>query len=81
MLQQIFRADLSKNLFRLALWGAGLASISMMIWTVGPLINIGGYRPLSNAAGPPSQSFAGGNGRPLPAMQGNFPDIPLFSLQ
>jgi len=42
---------------------------------------IGGYRPLSNAAGPPSQSFAGGNGRPLPAMQGNSPDIPLFSLQ
>ena len=48
MFEQIFRSDLSKNLFRLTLWGAGLASISMMIWTLGPLIDIGGYRPLEN---------------------------------
>src|SRR5216117_3277691 len=48
MFAQLFRSDLSKNLFRLALWGAGLASISMMIWTLGPLIEIGGYRPFEN---------------------------------
>lgn len=48
MLTQMFGSELGKNLFRLALWGAGLASISMMIWTVGPLIEIGGYRPLEN---------------------------------
>src|SRR5258708_14983068 len=48
MFAQLFRSDLSKNLFRLALWGAGLASISMMIWTLGPLIDIGGYRPFEN---------------------------------
>jgi type VI secretion system protein ImpL len=48
MMSQLFGSELSKNLFRLALWSVGLASISMMIWTLGPLINIGGYRPLEN---------------------------------
>ena len=48
MLRNIFSSDLSKRLIRLALWGAGLASISAMIWTLGPLIEIGGYRPLQN---------------------------------
>src|SRR3954465_9006126 len=48
MLGNIFGSELSKNLFRLALWGAGLASISMIVWTAGPLIEIGGYRPLEN---------------------------------
>jgi len=48
MVGQIFGSELGKNLFRLALWGAGLASISMMIWTLGPLIEIGGYRPFDN---------------------------------
>ena len=41
-------SDLSKKLIRLALWGAGLASISAMIWTLGPLVAIGDYRPLEN---------------------------------
>ena len=45
---QILGSELGKNLFRLALWGAGLASISMMIWTLGPFIEIGGWRPLDN---------------------------------
>jgi type VI secretion system protein ImpL len=45
---QLFGSELGKNLFRLALWSVGLASISMMIWTLGPLIEIGGYRPLEN---------------------------------
>ena len=49
MLKNIFGSDLSRNLFRLALWGAGLASISMIVWTLGPLIDIGGYRPLQNS--------------------------------
>jgi type VI secretion system protein ImpL len=48
MLRTIFGSDLSKKLLYLALWGAGLASISMMIWTLGPLVEIGGYRPLQN---------------------------------
>src|ERR1043165_8812495 len=48
MLGNIFRSALGKNLFQLALWGAGLASISMMVWTLGPLIEIGGYRPLQS---------------------------------
>jgi type VI secretion system protein ImpL len=48
MLRTILGSDLSKKLIRLALWGAGLASISAMIWTLGPLIEIGGYRPLQN---------------------------------
>jgi type VI secretion system protein ImpL len=48
MLANIFRSALGKNLFQLALWGAGLASISMMVWTLGPLIEIGGYRPLQS---------------------------------
>lgn len=48
MFSQVFGSELSKNLLRLCLWGAGLASISMIVWTVGPLIQIGGYRPLDN---------------------------------
>jgi len=48
MLGNIFGSELSKNLLRLALWSAGLASVSMIIWTAGPLIEIGGYRPLEN---------------------------------
>src|SRR5260370_14325472 len=48
MFAKLFRWEMGKNLFRLALWGAGLASISMMIWTLGPLIDIGGYRPFEN---------------------------------
>jgi len=48
MLKNIFGSDLSRNLFRLVLWGAGLASISMIVWTLGPLVDIGGYRPLQN---------------------------------
>jgi type VI secretion system protein ImpL len=44
----LFGSQLSKDLIRLGLYAAGLASISMMIWTVGPLIEIGGYRPLEN---------------------------------
>src|SRR5262245_19718792 len=48
LLRTLFGSDLSKKLIRLALWGAGLASISAMIWTLGPLVEIGGYRPLQN---------------------------------
>src|SRR5690349_19620005 len=48
MFSQLFGSELSKGLFRLFLWGAGLASISMMVWTLGPLIQIGGFRPLDN---------------------------------
>jgi type VI secretion system protein ImpL len=45
-MDQIFGSELGKNLFRLGLYSVGLASISMMVWTLGPLIEIGGYRPL-----------------------------------
>src|SRR3954470_1784243 len=45
-MQQLFGSDLIKNLVRLGLYGAGIASISMIVWTLGPLIDIGGYRPL-----------------------------------
>jgi type VI secretion system protein ImpL len=45
-MEQIFGSELTKNLFRLGLYSVGLASISMMVWTLGPLIEIGGYRPL-----------------------------------
>jgi len=48
MLSNIFQSELGKRLLYLGLWGAGLASISMMIWTLGPLISIGGYRPFDN---------------------------------
>ena len=48
MLSNIIRSELGKNLIYLGLWGAGLASISMMIWTLGPLISIGGWRPFDN---------------------------------
>jgi type VI secretion system protein ImpL len=45
-MEQIFGSELGKSLFRLGLYGAGLASISALVWTLGPLIEIGGYRPL-----------------------------------
>src|SRR3954468_4283808 len=45
-MQQLFGSDLIKNLVRLGLYGAGIASISMIFCTRGPLIDIGGYRPL-----------------------------------
>jgi type VI secretion system protein ImpL len=48
MLSNIIRSELGKKLIYLGLWGAGLASISMMIWTLGPLISIGGWRPFEN---------------------------------
>src|SRR6187551_613010 len=48
MLSNIFQSELGKRLLYLGLWAAGLASISMMIWTLGPLISIGGYRPFDN---------------------------------
>ena len=48
MLGNLFQSDLSKRLLRLVLWSAGLGSIAMIVWTIGPLISIGGYRPLDN---------------------------------
>lgn len=44
----MFNSGLSGNIFRIVLYGIGLGSVSMLIYTAGPFIEIGGWRPLEN---------------------------------
>jgi len=39
---------LGKDISRVILYGLGLGSIAMLVYTLGPFISIGGYRPLEN---------------------------------
>src|SRR3954469_1889952 len=40
-----------KDITRIVLYGVGLASLSSLIYFAGPLIEIGGYRPLETYIG------------------------------
>ena len=35
-----------REVSRIVLWGMGIGSISMVVWTIGPMISIFGFRPL-----------------------------------
>src|SRR5262249_9045295 len=37
-----------KDILRIVLYGVGLGSLAALVWFAGPLIEIGGYRPLEN---------------------------------
>ena len=39
---------MADQLLRIVLYGLGIGSISAVIWTIGPFIEIGGWRPLEN---------------------------------
>jgi len=39
---------LLKDILRIVLYGVGLGSLAALVWFAGPLISIGGYRPLEN---------------------------------
>src|SRR5262245_13465518 len=41
---------LLKQILRIVLYGVGLTSLAALVWLAGPLISIGGYRPLENHA-------------------------------
>ena len=43
-----FKSELANNLFHVVLYGIGFSSIAAVVWLAGPLIEIGGYRPLEN---------------------------------
>ncbi|MBN8920163.1 MAG: type VI secretion system membrane subunit TssM, partial [Rhizobiales bacterium] len=44
----LFSSALGGQITRIFLYGVGLASVSMMVYRYGPLIDIGGFRPLDN---------------------------------
>ena len=41
---------LMKKILRIVLYGVGLTSVAALVWLAGPLITIGGYRPLETYA-------------------------------
>jgi type VI secretion system protein ImpL len=48
MMQNVFGSRLGKDVIRVCLYGVGLTSVASMIWLAGPLVTIGGYRPLES---------------------------------
>jgi type VI secretion system protein ImpL len=43
-----FKSDLANRLLHVALYGIGFSSVAAVVWLAGPLIEIGGYRPLES---------------------------------
>ncbi|MCI4678282.1 type VI secretion system membrane subunit TssM [Rhodoblastus acidophilus] len=44
----MFKSPIAKDIASILLYGAGVASVSMIVWTAGPYIAFGDYRPLDN---------------------------------
>lgn len=47
-MQKLLSSPIGKQITYICLYGVGITSISMMIWTFGPMLSVGGYRPFDN---------------------------------